>query len=109
MIDMITVEQRKIIKNVFEKVDREADYNDLASLFGFRVETPKQEDTGGTYDFRNKIININSEYANDEDDCYEIFFHEFGHLIHEAADTTDFYNHYNRYNKRLSELLVSER
>ncbi len=109
MMIQITREQKKLIKNIIGKVDREANYNDLVSLFGFKVEFIYDKSAAGSYDFKNKIISINQEYKEDKENLYDTFFHEFGHLIHEATDKTDFYNHYRRRNNRFSELLFAER
>jgi hypothetical protein len=103
----ITKPQLQLIEDLKQKFDPDITHKEMASYFKFDMGVAGKN-VGGSYDFRNKIININYDDSITELQVYDTFFHEYGHLIHQLTQRYDYYGEYEKSNLRLSQLLESE-
>lgn len=85
MIYSLPVNYKRGVDDFLSHLDREADMPDLLNSvgydFGVYEDYYSRGDIGGLCNFVNKIILI-SEDIEDTHDRWEIFAHEFGHIIH---------------------------
>lgn len=99
----------KLVNHIKSKYSPDITMEQLLSEFNFELYTLNKDDVGGLYLYNNNAIGISEVYWDDEDkDPWEVFVHEFGHLVHHMTESFDFYNEYKRQNLLFSELLRSE-
>jgi len=99
--------QIKLINHIKETYPRDITMNQLLNEFGFRLNLlPSGGEVGGLYHYKDNVISISEEYW--DNDPWEVFVHEFGHMIHHITTKNDFYYEYTRRNLLFSDLLKSE-
>ncbi len=97
----------RLLIDIIKKYPYDIPHEQLVAEFGFKLKMLNKEKSkvGGSYDFRNKVINIVDYW---EEYNESTFCHEFSHLLQDVADESDFYKDYNRGNTLFSQTVRQE-